>query len=379
MSTADVFELETGAPAVAVKQVVPERARPGDSWRPVDLGAVFAADYVKPRPEVGKVDGSDVAMFYPGRINTIFGDSGGGKTWYALHVMGEEMRAGRDVVLIDYEDSPDSAVARLEQIGVTQRDIMRHLIYIQPNEKWSVSAERMLRDALSGRDISMVTLDSTGEALAVDGISPNADEEVAMWFRGSARFFSKEIGAAVILLDHVVKSQESGRNSEFASGSGRKRAAINGAAYFLKVVEAPSKTTNGLFRLVTRKCRFGWRQHGSIACEVSMENTGKEDGVKFVVSQPSETTTPVGRLRPTWYMERVSEFLESADGAMSKNAISKSIGRKAAMTSLAIQLLVDEGFCTVTDGPRNAKLITLVKPYKEVPADIQGSQADNPF
>jgi len=379
MSTADVFELETGAPAVAVKQVVSERARPGDSWRPVDLGAVFAADYVKPRPEVGKVDGSDVAMFYPGRINTIFGDSGGGKTWYALHVMGEEMRAGRDVVLIDYEDSPDSAVARLEQIGVSQRDIMKHLVYIQPNEKWSVSAERTLREVLAGRDISMVTLDSTGEALAVDGISPNADEEVAMWFRGSARFFSKEIGAAVILLDHVVKSQESGRNSEFASGSGRKRAAINGAAYFLKVVEAPSKTTNGLFRLVTRKCRFGWRQHGSIACEVTMENTGKDDGVKFVVSQPAETSTPKGTFRPTWYMERVSQLLSTETEPLSKSAITRTIGKKAQHVRLAVDMLVEEGYCSLVEGPRGAHLVQFVKLYQEAPADIQGSQADNPF
>ncbi len=378
MSTADVFELETGALA-ETKKATSERLRPGDSWKPVDLSIVLAADYVKPRPLIGDVAGSDVAMFYPGRINTIFGDSGGGKTWYALYVMSEEMRAGHDVVLVDYEDSPDSAIARLEQIGVSQREILRHLIYIQPNEKWSLSAERALREALADRDISMVTLDSTGEALAVDGISPNADEEVAMWFRGSARFFSKEIGAAVVLLDHVVKSQESGRNSEFASGSGRKRAAINGAAYFLKVVEAPSKTTDGLFRLVTRKCRFGWRQHGSIACDVKMANTGTDDRVQFTVTQPSGTVTPSGGHRPTWYMERVSEFLEGETGPVSKNSIITSIGKKKPMASLAIQLLIDEGFCTVSEGPRNAKLITLVKPYRQVQADVQGDPADNPF
>jgi hypothetical protein len=378
VTTADVFELETAAP-VAEQKTPTERHRPGDSWRPVDLSAVFAADYVKPRPLVGSVAGSDIAMFYPGRVNTVFGDSGGGKTWYALHVMAEEIRAGHDVVLIDYEDSAESAIARLEQIGISPREIMRHLLYIHPNEKWSPAAERALRETIGDRDISMATLDSTGEALAVDGISPNADEEVAMWFRGSARFFSKEIGAAVILLDHVVKSQEHGRNSEFASGSGRKRAAINGAAYFLKVVEAPSKTTDGLFRLVTRKCRFGWRQHGSIACEVKMENTGNGDEVRFTVTQPTGTSTPIGRLRPTWYMEQVSQHLECASEPQSKNTITKAIGRKKAMTSLAIQLLLDEGFCTSSDGPRGAKLITLVKPYRETPVATEGAAIDNPF
>lgn len=378
MSNADVFELETSAP-VEVLKTTSERIRPGDSWKPVDLSVVLAADYVKPRPVVGSVAGSDIAMFYPGRINTIFGDSGGGKTWYALYVMSEEMRAGHDVVLVDYEDSPDSAIARLEQVGISQREILRHLIYIQPNEKWSVSAERALREAFVGRDISMVTLDSTGEALAVDGISPNADEEVAMWFRGSARFFSKEIGAAVILLDHVVKSMESGRNSEFASGSGRKRAAINGAAYFLKVVEAPSKTTDGVFRLVTRKCRFGWRQHGSTACEITMTNTGTDDGVKFVVSQPTETSTPRGTFRPTWYMERVSELLSKETEPLSKGALTRTIGKKAQHVRLAVDKLVEEGYCSLVEGPRGAHMVKFVKPYKEVQADVQGDPTDNPF
>lgn len=379
MSTADVFEIETGAASTAVKPAVSERRRPGDSWRPVDLSVVLASDYVKPRPVIGEVKGSDVAMFYPGRVNTIFGDSGGGKTWYALYVMAEEMRAGHDVVLIDYEDSADSAIARLEQMGVSQRDILKHLLYIQPNEKWSISAERALRETLAGRDISMVTLDSTGEALAVDGISPNADEEVAMWFRGTARFFSKEIGAAVILLDHVVKSMESGRNSEFASGSGRKRAAINGAAYFLKVVEAPSKTTDGVFRLVTRKCRFGWRQHGSIACEVTMKNTGADDGVNFEVAQPTETSTPKGTFRPTWYMERVSELLSTETEPMSKGALTKAIGRKAQHVRAAVDKLVEEGYCSLVEGPRGAHMVKFVKLYKEAQADVQGDAADNPF
>lgn len=35
-----------------------------------------------------------------------FGDSGGGKTWLALFVIGDLMKQGRDAILIDYEDHP---------------------------------------------------------------------------------------------------------------------------------------------------------------------------------------------------------------------------------------------------------------------------------
>ena len=54
------------------------------------------------------MDNVDIDLFYPGRINMLFGDSGGGKTWLALYVIGDLMKQGRDAILIDYEDHPAS-------------------------------------------------------------------------------------------------------------------------------------------------------------------------------------------------------------------------------------------------------------------------------
>lgn len=356
-----------------VGDVAVSRRRPGDSWRPVDLSVVLAEGYEPPMPEVGCVSGAEICLFYRGRINALFGDSGGGKTWFALHVMAQHIDAGQDVILVDYEDHPASQVARLEQMGVAREAILDHLIYIQPSEKWSTSGERALAEALAGRDVAVAVLDSTGEALAVDGVSPNADEEVAKWFRGTARFLSG-LNAAVVLLDHTVKSRENARNTEFASGSQRKRAAINGAAYFLDVISAPSKTTDGHFKLLTRKDRFGWRKHGSVACEVRMENIG-DAKVRFAVSQPAETSTPTGQFRPTWYMKAVSDFLATADGPKSKAAIIKGVGRKSAFVSAAIDRLAEEGFVSITDGPRGAKLVSWLKSY----VDSDGDTDENPF
>jgi KaiC/GvpD/RAD55 family RecA-like ATPase len=360
MSETTFGSLEIVSPGVKAEK----RRRPGDSWRPVDLSVVLADGYEPPMPDVGCVTGAEICLFYRGRINAIFGDSGGGKTWFALHVMAQHILAGEDVILVDYEDHPASQVARLEQMGVAREAILDHLIYIQPSEKWSQQGEHALAEALEGRDVAVAVLDSTGEALAVDGVSPNADEEVAKWFRGTARFLA-QLDAAVILLDHTVKARENSRNTEFASGSQRKRAAINGSAYFLDVITAPSKCSDGQFKLLTRKDRFGWRKHGSVACEVLMTNV--DDGqVRFQVSQPAETTTPTGQFRPTWYMKAVSEFLESADEALSKAKVVKGVGRKYAFVAAAIDRLAEEGFVTITDGARGAKLVKLVKPYVEL-------------
>ena len=351
---------------------------PGDSWKPVDLKTVIADGFEQARPTIGSVDNVDIGLFYPGRINMLFGDSGGGKTWLALFVIGELMKQGRDAILIDYEDHPTSQVHRLEQMGINRDTILQHLIYLQPSEKWSKHSEQNIADACRDRDVAVAVLDSTGEALSVDGVQPNADDEIAKWFRGCARYLADEIGAAVVLLDHVVKSKAASRNSDFASGSHRKRAAINGAAYFLDVIHAPSRDHDGTFKLLTRKCRFGWRKHGSIACEVSMKN--KEDfridfGVKAVADVQR---TASGKPMFTWYMEKVSQFLEeNPKNPQSKSKIVQGVKKNQNMTTIAIATLVEEGFATSTEGARGAHLISLVKPYRQV-KEVE-NPTDDPF
>jgi hypothetical protein len=285
---------------------VKAKRKQGETWRSVDLAAVLADGYEPPRPTVCMVEGSEYGLFYPGRINAIFGDSGGGKTWVALWAIKEAIANNKDAVLVDYEDHPAAAVARLEALGVSRKSLLKHLIYIQPQERWDKLAERNLLECLTDRDVYVAIIDSTGEGMAIDGVNPNADDEVARWFRGVARTLAAT-GAAVVLIDHVPKVQQGGRNVDFASGSHRKRAAVNGAAYLLEVIIAPSRESNGRFKLGTKKCRFGCRRHGTIACVVEMNN--EEDGsIEFTMVQPEQRETVA--FRPTWTMEKLSQWLE---------------------------------------------------------------------
>ena len=186
-----------------------------------------------------------------------------------------------------------------------------------------------------------------------------------------------EIDAPSALLDHVVKSKEASRNSDFASGSHRKRAAINGAAYFLDVIHAPSRDHDGTFKLLTRKCRFGWRKHGTIACEVSMKNKADFQIDFAVTAQPDIQRTASGKPIFTWYMEKVSEFLESVAGPTSKNKIVLGVNKNSRLTTTAIGTLVEQGYCKIQQGSRGAHLISLVKPYRrEAPPE---DSSKNPF
>jgi hypothetical protein len=331
----------------------PPQAQPGDTWKPVNLAEIVAAGYDRPRPDLCAVDGIDIGLFYPGRINSLFGDSGGGKTWVGDYCVAETIRSGRDAVIIDYEDHPSSTLDRLQMLGLTVDQIVKHLIYINPMERWTPAAKGALESAIFGRNIVFALFDSTGEGMALDGVDPNRDDQVARWFQGAARLLA-HTGACVLLLDHVVKTQQNGRNVDFASGSQRKRAAINGAAYYLEVVVAPSRDNDGKLKLITRKCRFGWRKHGTVACIIDIRNNDEDSGVDMSFSVP-EDGQDTGPKRYTWYMERISRFLEE-EGATSFTALRKANlgknGGKAATKyiEVAVKSLRDEGFITSEAG-----------------------------
>ncbi len=352
---------------------VEQLQRRGSSWQPVTLADYMASSYQKPQPTVGSVANSDIGLFYPGRLNSVFGESGSGKTFFMLHVMREEMDNGNDVLYIDYEDAPETAIHRLRQLGVDDTTILDHLIYIRPNEKWSPRIETELGTALAGRNVTLTVLDSVGESIATDGYNPNADEEVARWFNGSPRFM-KSTGAAVVLLDHVTKANGKNKDADHASGSLRKRAAIDGAAYGVVVITPASRHQNGESLVIPRKDRSGWRTSGSVAANVKMLN-GLNGQLTITVTQPAETTRQP--FSPTRCMKEVSQYLALQQTAQSKSEIARNIKFSVNVVSAAIDRLVNEGFCIQTDGPRKAKMIQFVKAYEAESIDV--ASTGNPF
>lgn len=52
------------------------------------------------------------ALIYPGRLNALNGEPGGGKTWVALHTCAEAIQNGYHALYIDLEDHPGSGQHR---------------------------------------------------------------------------------------------------------------------------------------------------------------------------------------------------------------------------------------------------------------------------
>lgn len=336
---------------------------PGGSWLPQDLAEVVRGlrdgTLSRPAPTVGMFD-TDRALFYPGRVNGIHGDSNAGKTWTALVCCAQQIEVGEVVVYIDLEDDAAGVVSRLLDMGADPDHVLARFVYVGPSERLDGIARGLLAELLAERRPSLVVVDSTGEGLALDGANPNADEEVARWFRTVPRFIADQ-GPAVLVLDHAAKADDGGL---WPIGSHRKRAAIDGAQYVQRVVRPFSRDTAGAAILTCAKDRGGNYRAGQKVAELRV--TPDPDGVHVeLVAAQDNHKGDGGTFRPTGYMERVSRALEQAPEALTYNGIRERTEGKKEHIRAATDALIAEGYVTTTSGARGSTLHTLAKTFRE--------------
>lgn len=326
----------------------------GAGWEFVDLGAILDGSYDPPVPTMGlRKDG--VGLLYPGRVHSFSGEPGGGKTWLGLHHVAEVLAWGGTAGIIDYEDTPGAIVARLVALGVDSQAIRERFHYVSPDGP----VDRPTVERLVSLALDLWIVDSVGEALAVEGMSPNADDEVAQWYRRLPRPLAAG-GAAVELLDHVAKDRET--RGSWAIGSQRKLAAIDGAAYTVDVVKAPTRDDDGQLKIRCAKDRHGTHRRGLVVAEVAIVN-GEAGGIHVVVNRPPTT------FRPTNLMERISTWMQEheLDAPFSKNKIVDNpqgpTGQKSAL-AVALDKLREEGYVELKVVGR-AHEYRLLRPYTE--------------
>ncbi len=314
------------APTQTDEQIEPTE----HGWEPANLAEVLAADYQPPTPTIcTRTDGH--GLFYLARINALFGESGSGKSWVAMTACAQQIQTGNHVVYIDYEDHVGSVANRMIKLGCQPDAIQTLFHYINPMQPFNTLASIDLLELITNTNTQLVILDSTGEAMALDGAEPNSDDDTARWFRKLPRTLA-HAGPCVLLLDHMPKGSDA--NQGFAIGSQRKRAAIDGAAYRVEVGVAPAKGTDGHLKLVTAKDRGGYYQHGHKAAEIEITDT--TGGINVQIKPP-------GTGLPTILMGRISSYLHEV-GTASQNAIQTSVAGNSAAIRTALQKLVDLGY-----------------------------------
>ncbi len=356
----------------------PDEPSDDDSdWAPIGLADIATAmrtgDYQQITPTVLAVEGSN-PLLYPERINSLFGESGGGKTWVALAAVAEVARAGERALLIDYEDTPAGIAERLVLMGLSDEEIAL-VDYRNPTTGLGFGLEHIARN-IDQANYTLVVLDSTGEAMASGAVNPNADEEVARWFRRVKELMRLPGGPAVVVLDHVPKDKDA--PSSYAIGSQRKRAAVTGAAYRVDTLKEPAKGRSGKLRLTVAKDRPGNRAKGTTAAVVEIESL--DDGkvaMRFHLSEAQAAKESGEKWRPTIYMERISDWLHLNPGSGHREIL-RGVSGKDEYLNLALDTLVEEGWVSVGTGPRGSHPHTVERRFSaatdpDQPVDNSGT------
>lgn len=228
-----------------------------DSWEPVGRDAamaLLAGTVSAPEPAVGIVREDGHPFLYPGLEHALIGEMEAGKSWWALGCVAAELRAGRRVVYLHFEEAdPTSTYLRLaRQFRVPVEVILDRFVFAGPERRISVTdVDRIL----AGGAPSLVVLDGVNEAMALHGMGIFEADGAADFRRRLVKPW-KRAGAAVLSLDHVAKSEE-GRSSGYAYGAVGKGNGLDGAMLLLENVEAFGDGREGVSNVYVTKDRHG--------------------------------------------------------------------------------------------------------------------------
>lgn len=373
------------------------------SWEPIDLAAARRERGLL-RPTFGHRDDGE-ALFYPGKVHWVYGETESGKTWLALVTTAECLTAKepKPVLFIDFEDDGTEVSKRLVQLGVPESivDDPKLFAYLNPDVALGTPSDREAFERLISRRFALAVIDGVTESMTLFGLAGKDNDDVATWQRVLPKTIARTTGAAVICIDHVTKDADS--RGRFALGGQHKIAGLDGAGLIVDPAKpfAPGLVGEASVRVgkdrpgCIRAKAGGWRKtdRTQLAATFSLDST---DPVRstWTLSAPADvgavgkagsTTGPASAalipMRPRWCMQQVSHYWETTtDPAMRSSSKTESamfemhkgatlppnnVKITRALWRRAINALVIEGYAKWVPGPRGSHLHTSTQPYRE--------------
>jgi hypothetical protein len=232
-------------------QLEAERAGAADSWAPQPIADLF--DTEQQEPEIGEwtaEDGTSTGgIFYRGKVNEVHGPSESGKTMWVLAVAAQEIRAGRHVVMVDYEDDGRAIVNRLRYVFELERgEIEKYFHYFRPDAPFTDAAFEHITGI---GEVSLAIIDAVTESMAVSQLDGRNENEVATWYNEFPKRLAKE-GMGVVVIDHTPQD-----NATRQIGSQHKKSAVDGVSYTAEPVYPFVKGQLGHLRIRVAKDKIG--------------------------------------------------------------------------------------------------------------------------
>ncbi len=335
----------------------------GHTWEPLDLSLLGLTE--PPVPEIG-------GLAYPGKKHLFSGEPETLKTWAVMILVAEQIRLGRNCVYIDFEMGAEETRRRFNDLHLTNEDLHNHLSYIEPQESIRTRVEDV-KLMLQTLQPSLIVIDATTGALVLHGYDPNSGRDVEAFHQTLIRPL-RATGAAIILLDHVVKDKEARGN--FATGSERKVGAVNVHLGFT-MLKPFGRGRSGSAKITTLKDHPGGLPRPQTGI-LNLESNAISHEISYQIDlKPQQQPSgPQPGFEPTILMEKISRYVEAEPHQLSRANIETAIRSKAEYTRLALDRLIEHGHLEETSGPRNARLVHLLRPYRQPLPGVTNSEAD---
>ena len=328
------------------------------SWDPIDLRGVLAGERSGPTPSLlSRSDGKH--LMYPGKVHSIAGEPGSGKSWIAQVVAAEVLMRGAPVICLDFEDSPESLVSRLRALGVPDEVIVQRFGYVSPSAPLLKSNPVELQGWIDAS--TLVVIDGVTDAMALHAWDPLSNEDTAKFMQTLvARFAASSQDPTVILVDHVTKAKSD--RGGYAIGAQHKMAAVH-VQFTIKTIDPFDSDHAGEVRLSVTKDRYGQiqrladhgRQRQREVASVRFYPSGSPGGGLSVSVDPPNRPASHSVASHEQLEQKILALIRDDPGALTKTSIKSAIHHRDADVGTAVDRLFDSGRIRPIGGPVGAK------------------------
>lgn len=189
-------------------------------------------------------------IFYEGKIHSLAGKPGEGKTLMALWAAVQVMMQGRKVLYLDAENGPKLIAERLRDMGASPDSLDEHFHYYPADLGLDDESLAGLMATVAEVAPAFVVFDSFADLLSLAGLEENSNDHCTLWMRKVAQPV-KEAGSSVLILDHIPKGGKGPR------GGGSKLAKVD-VQWNLKVTLPFDRDRTGEIELEHDKDRECW-------------------------------------------------------------------------------------------------------------------------
>ena len=303
---------------------------------------------------------------YAGGLHTIQSEPGVGKSWLALWLGVQLMESGWSVVYLDEEGGDDLVAERLGALGVDPALVDSLFHYFPfPQRTWGPDDVEALREMLTAvPNVAVGVLDSLPDFLAAADKDEDRSKDVTRFVHSVLAPF-RDIGAALVVLDHLIKPKTEGKTrSRYSRGSSAKLGKAD-LTILVEQVEEFDRYHSGRLRLWRTKDRRGYTnlpRMNDPGLDITVTVDRGHVSFDFVASEQERRAASQSStgFRPTYVMEQISRALGGTDAPVSKRTLRSLVKGSNEIVDLGVGLLEAEGHAVLDRGGYRH-----LEPYRE--------------